>query len=218
MKTFRGFLDSEALTQVPDTLFTTLLPDITDADELKVALYAVWGILHIEGAIAALREMDFEEEALGLNAEDIRSGLEKAVQRGILLRSMHGADAWYLLNSPRGRAAAQSLNQSGWPEAIRTSRAPAERPNVFKLYEENIGPLTPLLADSLKDAETTFTSEWIADAIKLAVENNKRSWKYCEAILKRWKEEGRGEKQNRRNNQGSRQRDIEDKIKKFVGG
>lgn len=218
MKTFRGFSDSESLTQVPDILFTALLRDIADTDELKVVLYAVWGILRIEGAIGALREMDFEDEALGLNAEDIHSGLEKAVQRGILLRSMHGADVWYVLNSPRGRAAAQSLNQGGWPESVRTSSAPVERPNVFKLYEENIGPLTPLLADSLKDAETTFTSEWIADAIKLAVENNKRSWKYCEAILKRWKEEGRGEKQNRRNHQGSRQRDIEDKIKKFVGG
>ena len=38
-----------------------------------------------------------------------------------------------------------------------------------------------------------------------------------EAILKRWKEEGRAEKQNRRDDQASRQRDVEDKIKKFVG-
>jgi DnaD/phage-associated family protein len=218
MKTFRGFSDSESFTQIPDAFFTVLLKDITDADELKVALYAVWGILHIEGAFGALREMNFEEEALGLSAADIRSGLEKAVRRGILLRSMHGTDVWYFLNSPRGRAAARTVNQGGWPESAGMSTAPQERPNVFKLYEENIGPLTPLLADSLKDAETTFTGEWIADAIKLAVENNKRSWKYCEAILKRWKEEGRGEKQNRRDHQASRQRDIEDKIKKFVGG
>jgi DnaD/phage-associated family protein len=74
-----------------------------------------------------------------------------------------------------------------------------------------------LIADALKDAETTYSSEWIADAIELAVKNNKRNWKYCEAILKRWKEEGRAEKQNRRDDQASRQRDVEDKIKKFVG-
>ena len=76
--------------------------------------------------------------------------------------------------------------------------APLERPNIFKLYEENIGPLTPLIADALKDAEEIYSAEWIAETIELAVKNNKRNWKYCEAILKRWKEEGRAEKQDRR--------------------
>jgi len=61
------------------------------------------------------------------------------------------------------------------------------------LYEENIGPLTPLIADALKDAEELYYADWIVDAISLAVKNNKRNWKYCEAILKRWKEEGRAE-------------------------
>ena len=89
---------------------------------------------------------------------------------------------------------------------------------MFKLYEENIGPLTPLIADALKDAEATYAPQWIADAIELAVEHNKRSWKYCEAILKRWKEEGRGQKQNRRDDQAARRRDAKDKIKQFLEG
>jgi DNA replication protein len=66
------------------------------------------------------------------------------------------------------------------------------------LYEENIGPLTPIIADTLKEAEELYEAEWISDAIEAAVKNNKRSWKYVEAILKRWKEEGRGKKQDRR--------------------
>ena len=84
--------------------------------------------------------------------------------------------------------------------------APAlfDRQNIFRLYEENIGPLTPLIADALKDAEETYSPEWIAEAIDLAVRNNKRSWRYCEAILKRWKEEGRGEKQDRRDSEKDR--------------
>jgi DNA replication protein len=75
--------------------------------------------------------------------------------------------------------------------------ASVERPNIFKLYEENIGPLTPLIADALKDAEEILGGMG-REAIELAVKNNKRNWKYCEAILKRWKEEGRGQKQDRR--------------------
>jgi len=50
----------------------------------------------------------------------------------------------------------------------------------------------------LKDGEGLYTDEWIADVIEIAVKNNKRNWKYCEAILKRWKEEGRhGQKDQR---------------------
>jgi DNA replication protein len=79
-----------------------------------------------------------------------------------------------------------------------------ERPNMFRLYEENIGPLTPLIADALKDAEELYSDEWVADAIELAVKNNKRNWKYCEAVLKRWKDEGRhGKKDQQDSGKGS---------------
>ena len=63
--------------------------------------------------------------------------------------------------------------------------------NVFRVYENEIGLLTPMLADKLKDAEKDYPHAWIIDAIRIAGEQNKRSWAYCEAILKRWKAEGR---------------------------
>ena len=63
--------------------------------------------------------------------------------------------------------------------------------NAFTLYESNIGVLTPLIADTLGDAEKEYTLDWIKDAIGLAVLNNKRNWRYCETILKRWKESGK---------------------------
>ena len=214
---FKGFTDSETLSQFPDSFFQQLLREITGADELKVTLFALWRIEHMEGPFRALCETDFNPQELGLATDEIHSGLEKALQRGSLLKAAHKSDVFYFLNSPRGRAAADAFSQGKWRESRMVSTAPLERPNTFRLYEENIGPLTPLIADTLKDAEQTYEQDWIADAIELAVKNNKRNWKYCEAILKRWKEEGRGEKQNRRDDQTSRQRDVEDKIKKFVG-
>jgi DnaD/phage-associated family protein len=63
--------------------------------------------------------------------------------------------------------------------------------NIFTHYEANIGILTPMIADSLEDAEKLYPFEWILDSFRLAVENNKRNWRYCEAILKRWKESGK---------------------------
>lgn len=65
--------------------------------------------------------------------------------------------------------------------------------NIFTLYHQNIGELTPLLADDLRDAEKTFPNEWFEDAFKEAVAHNARNWKYVLAILKRWKEKGRGD-------------------------
>jgi DnaD/phage-associated family protein len=202
---FKGFTDSETFTQLPDKFFHNLLKDIDDAVELKVTMYFLWRLEHMDGPFRALCETDFDSQDLGLSAETIESGLEKAVQRGSILRSEHEAEIFYFLNSPRGRAAAEAFAKGQWRESARVlSALPLERPNLFRLYEENIGPLTPMIADMLKDAEETYYPEWIAEAIELAVKNNKRNWKYCEAILKRWKDEGRhGQKDQRDARQGS---------------
>jgi DnaD/phage-associated family protein len=72
-----------------------------------------------------------------------------------------------------------------------------------------------MIADTLKDAETLYQAEWITDAIGLAVKNNKRNWKYIEAILKRWKEEGRAQKQDRRNDQKDGKQGIDRKLEQL---
>jgi DNA replication protein len=210
--------DSEPSSLFPDVFFQRLLREITALDELKVTLYALWRLGHMDGPFRALAEADFDAAELGLGAGETRSGLDAAVTRGSLLRSAHGGVTAYFINSPQGRAAAQAFVRAGWPSSASVSSAPLERPNIFRIYEENIGPLTPLIADALNDAESTYPPEWVAEAIDLAVKHNKRNWKYSEAILRRWKEEGRAEKQSGRDDQASRQHDVEDKIKKFVDG
>lgn len=65
---------------------------------------------------------------------------------------------------------------------------------VFTCYEDNIGLLTPMIADELKAAEKLYPVNWIIDAIQEAVKQNKRKWSYISAILERWKAEGRGPK------------------------
>ena len=159
-----------------------------------------------------LRRQSASESASGLGIKEIKRGLKKCLARGILLKAENEADVLYFLNSPRGRLAVDSFTKG---KLSRVGSATRERSNVFKRYEENIGPLTPLIADMLKDAEDVYTAEWISDAIGLAVENNKRNWKYIEAILKRWKEEGRAEKQNRRNDKKDGQQGVSRKIEQL---
>jgi DNA replication protein len=215
MSKFKGFTDSETFTQLPDIFFHQLLKEIDDAAELKVTVYFLWYAEHMDGPFRALSKMDFEVKELGLSAEAITSGLEKAVKRGSLLKVKKDAAVYFLLNSPRGRAGAEAIESGKWNPKFGGAVLPLEHPNVFKVYEENIGPLTPLIADALKDAEETYAAEWIKDAIELAVKNNKRNWKYCEAILKRWKEEGRAEKQDRRDDKKSGEQNLDRKIEQL---
>jgi DnaD/phage-associated family protein len=204
MANFKGFTESETFTSLPDKFFQQLLKEINDAAELKVTLYFLWRVEHMDSPFRALSKMDFDVKELGLSADEIKQGLEKAVKRGSLLKVQKEAQVFFLLNSPRGRAGVQAIESGKWNPASATSAPPMERPNVFRLYEENIGPLTPLIADALKDAEELYSDEWIADVIEIAVKNNKRNWKYCEAILKRWKEEGtHGQKDQRDARKGS---------------
>ncbi len=90
-----------------------------------------------------------------------------------------------------------------------------ERPNIFRLYEENIGPLTPLIADTLREAEQTYPTDWIEEAIRKAVLNNARHWRYVEAILRNWKEKGRDDT-DRRDSEKDRRRYIEGEFADFI--
>ncbi len=176
-----------------------MLNEIDDIAELKVTLYAIWRIEHIEGHFRALCQTDFESDALGLNPQEIQIGLEKAIERGTLIVSSHEADTFYFLNSPRGRLAAEAFAKGQWRESARIMSAPfalARKSNIFKLYEENIGALTPLLSDMLHEAEKNFPGEWFEEAFSIAVSKNIRNWKYVEAILTRWKEKGKDERKN----------------------
>jgi len=64
-------------------------------------------------------------------------------------------------------------------------------PNVFAVYESEIGFITSHISEMLKSDIDDYTEAWVIDAIKLASENNARTMAYIEAILKRWKVEGK---------------------------
>jgi DnaD/phage-associated family protein len=91
-----------------------------------------------------------------------------------------------------------------------------EHPNAFQLYEEHIGPLTPMIAETLRDAEKTFPARWIEDAIRIAVENNVRRWNYVAAILRSWQEGGRDDRKDRRDSEKDRRRYVEGEFSDFI--
>src|SRR5512147_1367486 len=107
------FTDSDPSTPISDLFFRKLLAQIDGLPELKVTVYALWRMEHMDGKFRALSEPDFDERDLGLGTDELRLGLEAACKRGSLLRSEHDGQVLYFLNSPQGRSAAQGFAAHG---------------------------------------------------------------------------------------------------------
>jgi DnaD/phage-associated family protein len=210
MSPFSGFnAPTTKNTPIPAAFFSELLPEINDVDELKVILWAFRCLDLQEGDLLYLTGSDLSADesftaSFGKTkkeqSERIEKALEAAVRRNVLITARSGEIDLYFLNSPRGRAALESLTRGAWTPEGRNripSSVSVNRPNIFAIYEQNIGPLTPLIADELRDAEKQYPSEWVTDAFKIAVSKNARSWHYVEAILHSWKEKGRDERDQR---------------------
>jgi len=164
----------------------------------------------------------------------LRSGLDAAVERGTLLRldvsrdgqaasaSSGQAEELYFLNTPAGRRAVAAIKAGKLPlgrpaiRQVREARLPL--PNIFALYEENIGPLTPLIAEELKDAEKQYPAEWFQPAFQRAVEQNARRWSYIAAILKQWQEKGPDYEKAGRDTEGDqgRRRSLSGRYRRLV--
>ena len=87
------------------------------------------------------------------------------------------------------------VNGDGDGEILTTTtvRAREENPEIgeiAKTYESEIGMLTGAVRESLIAALEDYPTEWISEAMREAARVNKRSWKYAEGILKRWKVDG----------------------------
>ncbi len=206
---------------IPDLFFSDLLPQIDDLPELKLTLHCLWLLNEQSGDLRYIRGDDLRGDAVllaGLNLDNdlrppsivLEDALERSVARNTLLRLEivtgpepgAGEDAeaetvedWYFLNTVKGRQALALVRQGRVAELQSVipdeARLRVKRSNIFQLYEQNIGVLTPLIADQLRDMEKTYAPEWIADAVEIAVSRNKRHLRYIQNILRRWETEGR---------------------------
>ncbi|MFH1638739.1 MAG: DnaD domain protein [Chloroflexota bacterium] len=215
MKQFNGFPARTRYTPLPSIFYSAILPEIEDITELKVTLYTLATLYQKRGyprfitghellTNPGLREClkgagEPEEKALA-------RALAMMVRRGTVICVSSGSKTQhdiYLLNTESDRQAAAKIKRGelalpqlpakeekgAVPEAA--PEATAETPDIFSLYEDNIGMLTPLIADELQAAEKLYPRQWIVDALKEAVSLNKRNWRYIARILEHWSSEGK---------------------------
>ena len=219
LRGFAGFPTGKLRhTKIPNLFFSDLLPIVDDLAELKVILYCFWRLGLQQGEVRYLRRTELEQDDLlqaalasggtgeTTAADDWRAvlatAIERAVARGALLRvhvqsEGQTPEEWLFLNTARSREAVAQIAQGQVPE-LEGALPPetiahlrAERPNIFNLYEQNIGLLQPLIVDELREAERVYPGPWIEEAFRQAARLNKRNWRYVLAILQRWAAEGK---------------------------
>jgi DnaD/phage-associated family protein len=223
---FSGFpSDKIDLTLIPNPFFSELLPSIDHIGELKVTIYAFWALGKKDGPFRYLQKKEMEGDSILLSAlnepglsakESLEDSLERAVARGTLLNATltfaKGEETFYFLNSAKGRTAIKAIEDGKWePSGDQGAliKLDVELPNIFTLYEQNIGHLTPMIADILRDAEATYPQRWIEEAIEIAVQNNVRKWSYISAILEDWQNRGKDARENRGDTEKARRRYLE---------
>jgi len=225
---FSGFRDDEREIALPASFFSELLPAIGDLTELKLTLLLLRRNAEAEGGapLFSLDELSAQAElmsaitpAIGQAAVDaLRAALERATARGILLRIIRSVGderrEWYAINDGAGRQLAADI-EAGRVDDATLEMEPAawrvERPNIFILYEQNVGLLQPLIVDELREAEKTYPTDWIEDAFRVAVQRNARNWRYVRAILERWAREGKEDLTDRPEEPTGRRRYTEGK-------
>jgi DNA replication protein len=156
---------------------------------------------------------------IGGGREGLAAGLDECVDLGALLSVTVAGDgveeALYFVNNPVSRrviARARAGELRLVPEKVVVPAAPSEaRPSIFRLYEEHIGTITPMVGDRLIEAEELYPPSWIEDAFREAAELNARNWRYIERILAHWAEEGRA-------NETAERDPLEEQKQRFLGG
>jgi DNA replication protein len=212
---FKGFPARTKFTAIPNSFFSALLPQISDIAELKTTLHIFQTVYQKRGypRFTTYKELLGNKSLMsslsGTSPPDkaLRQALEMATKRGTILHIVLDRDGApedvYLLNTASDRQAAAKIQKgelvlSGLKVKEQPYIETETPPDIFTLYEQNIGMLTPLIAEELKEAIKLYPATWIKDAINEAISLNKRNWRYIERILERWSTEGKGDGTYRR--------------------
>jgi DNA replication protein len=212
-----GFPRGVQFTPVPDPLLASLLEEIDSLAELKLVLRTVHA-LHRQRKVPA--SIPFSElyadrtvasmlSASGSELEElVDTAIDSAADHGILLvlQADNGQNLIYLNTEPvrralvrqgidisvkfvKATAKAVSKAPETWPDTV----AALPKLDAVTFYEQNIGTVTPIVAENLHAALEQHPEDEVRLAIRRAAEANARSWNYIAAILRRWATEGRPE-------------------------
>ena len=193
--------DDYATTRVPNTVLGRVLSSINDADEIKLILRAVWLLEHQRGYPRYITIDDLRRDrVLSVtlpDQSDFDRILKSAIKHGVFVEVSINNNARLMFNTASAQRA--SVDNSATPEVSNndsdvngwdTPAASTRHADAFQAYEENIGILSPMIRQNILSALEDFTDEDITHAIRIAIENESRSWAFVAGVLRRWTRDG----------------------------
>ncbi|MGD9935022.1 MAG: DnaD domain-containing protein [Dehalococcoidia bacterium] len=202
---FEGFPAVGRATAIPHAFFTAVLPSLEAPGDLLAFLFAARLLQQRRGDAAFVSADDIWSldgapaafTRLGGGRAGLVAGLDRCVAvRALLALDLSGpgsTERIYVLNDPRSRRliARARAGELALRPGVSVRDVPVETPpGVFRLYEENVGTITPLIGERLLAAAEEYPQEWLERAVREAVELNRRNWRYIERVLQRWAVEG----------------------------
>jgi DnaD/phage-associated family protein len=206
---FKGFPARAEVTPLPNIFFSEVLPLIGDLAEAKTVLQVFFLLSRRKGypRFVSFNELNNDPvlvkglHDLGPVTDDLlKRALESAVHDGILLHmpvDMAGrSEDLYFINNQVEKDTIARIVQGTLKipnVSVRQEEEPVvEQPtDIYNLYEQNIGMVTPIIGEELQEAEHRYPADWIQEAFREALRANVRNWKYIHSILKRWEREGK---------------------------
>jgi len=189
-------------TQVPNDYFD-LVMEMTEAEIkiISVLIRYTFGYHRDEIEMSVRKLAHFTK----MSTSSVWVGAEKLEARGLIARSVSNnttATVWTVVISDTKlyRQIVKTVSNDSEEKQPLPLKRKKERkdeddvlPTISRDYEAEIGIITPMIADELREASTAYPVQWTLDAIHEAAIQNKRGWKYVLAILERWKAQGNQE-------------------------
>lgn len=204
---------------LPSEFVLDSIASMNDLMQMKILVFAIWlaqqsgdeaNPISLHDFFSYPEFIDHIGSTPNEKRQNVLAGIQANLKDGFFIgnsiQDIQQGSPFYL-NTPRAIQSARI--QGEVKKTFGSINQKTEQPDIFRLYEDNISPITPLIADALKDAEKEYPQHWLREAIQIAVANNVRKWRYIQAILQSWKEEGRD---------GRDQRNPEEDYKRYTQG
>ena len=193
--------DDYAGTRVPNAVLGRVLSSVDDADVIKLVLRAVWLLERQRGYPRFIAVEDLQRDRVlsnvFVNTVALERALDTVIEYGVIAKVVINGNACLMLNTESAQRAAMdgaatstvvgTTNDDDDWDAPAASSMPSD---AFRAYEDNIGLLSPMIRESILAALEDFTDDDITRAIRIAVENESRSWSFVAGVLRRWSREG----------------------------
>jgi len=200
-----GFPEPMTYTPVPDSMLGKFLVEFQDEYLLRCFLRILWHLHKSKDKIKSVDIATLEGDLVigsilsNRDSQDLSrlsTALKEMYDFHLVLLVNAGADNKNLRVVLNTQNNVKLIEKFGWIrtkliEATRVLSDLSVQSNVFGLYEQNIGLITPLVADELRDMENEYPITWVEEAIQLSVTYNRKSIRYISTILERWRNEGR---------------------------